>query len=112
MYGCVQDFHVTRANKKLVREQCYGPQDLHLGAFIHVYGRDFFLHDADDFTKHWYSVRALISHSCHVCFLHSLYSSPPPLLPLPCPGWWLTLCGVLSLTGECGSRLDGAHSCG
>ena len=40
-----------------MREQCYGPQDLALGAFIHVYGRDFFIHDADDFTKQWYSVR-------------------------------------------------------
>lgn len=48
---------MTRSNKRLVREQCYGPRDLSLGAFIHVYGRDFFLHDADDFTKHWYSVR-------------------------------------------------------
>ena len=52
----LQDFHVTRTGKKLMREQCYGPQDLRLGAFIHVYGRDFFIHDADDFTKHWYSV--------------------------------------------------------
>ncbi|KAL0036647.1 hypothetical protein WJX79_003886 [Trebouxia sp. C0005] len=50
-----KDFHVTRTGKKLVREQCYGPQDLALGAFIHVYGRDFFIHDADDFTKQWYS---------------------------------------------------------
>ncbi|DBB10039.1 TPA: Protofilament ribbon protein [Trebouxia sp. C0006] len=50
-----KDFHVTRTGKKLMREQCYGPQDLALGAFIHVYGRDFFIHDADDFTKQWYS---------------------------------------------------------
>ncbi len=49
---------MTRTGKKLMREQCYGPQDLSLGAFIHVYGRDFFIHDADDFTKHWYSVSA------------------------------------------------------
>lgn len=48
---------MTRTGKKLMREQCYGPQDLALGTFIHVYGRDFFIHDADDFTKQWYSVR-------------------------------------------------------
>ena len=52
---------MTRTGKKLVREQCYGPQDLRLGAFIHVYGRDFFIHDADDFTKHWYSVSGSVS---------------------------------------------------
>lgn len=66
---CVQDFHVTRANKRVVREQCYGPQDLRLGAFIHVYGRDFFLHDADDFTKHWYSVSRPAVCFCLTMFL-------------------------------------------
>ena len=94
----VQDFHVTRANKRVVREQCYGPQDLRLGAFIHVYGRDFFLHDADDFTKHWYSVRGpavffccllllalcwfcqLSSRAVFFCFLPCCLLPPPVLL--------------------------------
>ena len=63
----MQDFHVTHSGKKLMREQCYGPQDLALGAFIHVYGRDFFIHDADDFTKQWYSVSACVITDLIVC---------------------------------------------
>lgn len=51
---------MTRTGKKLQREQCYGPQDLSMGTFIHVYGRDFFIHDADDFTKQWYAVSAWV----------------------------------------------------
>ena len=63
---------MTRTGKKLMREQCYGPQDLALGAFIHVYGRDFFIHDADDFTKQWYSVRLLNSNTTATAWLYLL----------------------------------------
>ena len=80
----MQDFHVTHTGKKLMREQCYGPQDLALGAFIHVYGRDFFIHDADDFTKQWYSVSpcAITTWMCASDKLPVTSQSPQPHMPI------------------------------
>ncbi len=44
----------TTLNPKYRKDQCYGTGDLRLGTYINVLGRDFFLHDADTFTKAWY----------------------------------------------------------
>ena len=35
----------------------FGLDDLRIGTFIHVFGRSFFIHDCDDFTRQWYKVR-------------------------------------------------------
>ncbi|GIL45577.1 hypothetical protein Vafri_2780 [Volvox africanus] len=45
----------TTLNPKFRKDQCYGPGDFRLGTFITVLGRDFYLHDADTFTKTWYT---------------------------------------------------------
>ncbi|EFJ52449.1 hypothetical protein VOLCADRAFT_79034 [Volvox carteri f. nagariensis] len=44
----------TTLNPKYRKDQCYSPGDFRLGTFISVLGRDFYLHDADTFTKNWY----------------------------------------------------------
>ncbi|KAG2501001.1 hypothetical protein HYH03_000822 [Edaphochlamys debaryana] len=44
----------TTLNPKYRKDQCYTPADFRLGLYIQVLGRDFFLHDADTFTKQWY----------------------------------------------------------
>lgn len=38
------------------RSMCYGPSDLRMGTCIAVYGRMFFIHDCDEFTRHWLKV--------------------------------------------------------
>jgi hypothetical protein len=40
---------------------CFTPQDFRTGMTISVYGRDFFIHDCDDFTRQWYQVNRLIA---------------------------------------------------
>lgn len=35
------------------KEQCYKPEDLRMGTYLTVHNRDFFLNDADTFTKAW-----------------------------------------------------------
>lgn len=52
----LQDFTRTKPAKNLPRELCYGPQDFRIGTYVQVYGRDFLVHDCDDFTRHWYQV--------------------------------------------------------
>ena len=89
---CLQDFHITRQGKKLQREQCYGPQDLSMGTFIHVYGRDFFIHDADDFTKQWYAV------------------SNPQALPVSCYKPGLLLC-CSRLSDDCLTTMPFCFTC-
>lgn len=49
-----KDFTRTKPAKNLPRELCYGPQDFRIGTYVQVYGRDFLVHDCDDFTRHWY----------------------------------------------------------
>ncbi|KAG2435098.1 hypothetical protein HXX76_007184 [Chlamydomonas incerta] len=44
----------TTLNPKFRKDQCYNAGDFRLGLFINVLGRDFYLHDADTFTKQWY----------------------------------------------------------
>lgn len=44
----------TTLNPKYRKGQCYGPGDFRLGTYITVLGREFYLHDADTFTKSWY----------------------------------------------------------
>jgi len=39
----------------LRKEEYYGPQDLHVGAEINVYGRRIVIMDADPATKQWYA---------------------------------------------------------
>ncbi|PNH03302.1 EF-hand domain-containing family member C2 [Tetrabaena socialis] len=44
----------TTLNPRLRKDQCYSPGDFRLGSYINVLARDFYLHDADTFTKAWY----------------------------------------------------------
>lgn len=37
----------------LAQEDCVSPADLRIGGTVEVYGRVFFIHDADTFTKEW-----------------------------------------------------------
>ena len=48
---------------------CYGPSDLRMGTCIAVYGRLFFIHDCDDFTRKWLKVS-------HHMFLFFMQGAP------------------------------------
>ena len=37
------------------KAECYSPMDFRIGSYISVYGRPFFLHDCDDFTRFFYT---------------------------------------------------------
>mmetsp|Transcript_29457 Transcript_29457/g.83083 ORF Transcript_29457/g.83083 Transcript_29457/m.83083 type:complete len:623 (+) Transcript_29457:94-1962(+) len=37
------------------KAECYSPIDFRIGTYISVYGRPFFLHDCDDFTRFFYT---------------------------------------------------------
>ncbi len=41
---------------RVPKDSIYKPQDLRIGAFINVHGRDFFLFDCDAFTRKYYTV--------------------------------------------------------
>lgn len=37
------------------KDDCYSPSDFRIGSYISVYGRPFFLHDCDEFTRFFYT---------------------------------------------------------
>lgn len=37
------------------KADCFGPGDFRIGQYVSVYGRPFFLHDCDDFTRFFYT---------------------------------------------------------
>jgi hypothetical protein len=45
--------NTSTTTPKYKKSDCYSPGDFRMGAYIHVLGRDFLIHDADSFTKHW-----------------------------------------------------------
>ena len=70
----LQDFNRTKPAKNLPRELCYGPQDFRIGTYVQVYGRDFLVHDCDDFTRDWYQVgtQAVELQPCAASCAHSV----------------------------------------
>lgn len=44
---------------RIPKSLCYKPEDLRLGSYINVHGRDFLIHDCDAATREWYKVGGL-----------------------------------------------------
>ena len=46
---------VPDVTTKPKKDECYSPIDFRIGSYISVYGRPFFIHDCDEFTRFFYT---------------------------------------------------------
>ena len=46
---------VPDVTTKPKKDECYSPLDFRIGSYISVYGRPFFIHDCDEFTRFFYT---------------------------------------------------------
>ncbi|KAK9810289.1 hypothetical protein WJX72_008124 [[Myrmecia] bisecta] len=90
--------HMTTKAGSAAKSACFGPSDFRIGSYIHIYGRDFFIHDCDDFTRQWYQENM----GCTDAEMGQIPISEP-IPPVPRP--------ALPPYNGFGSHEDSAQSC-